>query len=101
MLFAEKTEYVVNDISLSIEKMLFSKRKLKQEMKSLTSSATMISKILLIMPFLFVGIITILNPSYFMPLFNTNLGNILLFLILLIYGLYAYIVNKIMKVRFN
>ena len=85
----------------SIEKMLFSKRKLRQEMKSLTSSANMISKILLIMPFIFVGIITILNPSYFMPLFNTNLGNILLFLIVLIYGLYAYIVNKIMKVRFN
>ena len=81
--------------------MLFSKRKLKQEMKSLTSSANMISKILLIMPFIFVGIITILKPSYFMSLFNTNLGNILLFLILLIYGLYAYIVNKIMKVRFN
>ena len=111
---SEEVSYITSSLSIlnktggniikvfsSIEKMLFSKRKLKQEMKSLTSSATMISKILLIMPFLFVGIITILNPSYFMPLFNTNLGNILLFLILLIYGLYAYIVNKIMKVRFN
>ena len=111
---SEEVSYITSSLSIlnktggniikvfsSIEKILFSKRKLKQEMKSLTSSATMISKILLIMPFLFVGIITILNPSYFMPLFNTNLGNILLFLILLIYGLYAYIVNKIMKVRFN
>jgi len=111
---SEEVSYITSSLSIlnktggniikvfsSIEKMLFSKRKLRQEMKSLTSSANMISKILLIMPFIFVGIITILNPSYFMPLFNTNLGNILLFLIVLIYGLYAYIVNKIMKVRFN
>ena len=110
----EEVSYITSSLSIlnktggniikvfsSIEKMLFSKRKLRQEMKSLTSSANMISKILLIMPFIFVGIITILNPSYFMPLFNTNLGNILLFLIVLIYGLYAFIVNKIMKVRFN
>ena len=78
----------------------FQTQKLKQEMKSLTSSANMISKILLIMPFVFVAIITLLNPSYFMSLINTSLGNVLLFVIVLIYGLYAFIVNKIMKVRF-
>ena len=84
----------------SIEKMLFNKRKLKQEMKSLTSSAKMISKILLIMPFIFVALITILNPSYFMPLFNTSIGKLILVIIILIYLLYAFIVNRIMKVRF-
>lgn len=84
----------------SIEKMLFNKRKLKQEMKSLTSSANMISKILLIMPFVFVALITILNPSYFMSLINTTIGNMILFLIIVIYGIYAFIVNRVMKVRF-
>lgn len=85
----------------SIEKMLFSKRKLKSEMKSLTSSARMISKILLIMPFVFVGIISILNPSYFVPLITTSLGRLILFVIIIVYSLYAVIVNKIMKVRFD
>ena len=85
----------------SIESMLFSKRKLQEEMKSLTSSANMVSKILLIMPIVFVILITLLNPSYFMPLINTRLGNVLLGVIILIYAMYAFIVNKIMKVRFN
>ncbi len=111
---SEEVSYITSSLSIlnktggniikvfsSIEKMLFNKRKLKQEMKSLTSSANMISKILLLMPFLFIGLITLLNPSYFLPLFNTNLGNVLLFIIIIIYVLYAFIVNKIMKVRFN
>ena len=110
---SEEVSYITSSLSIlnktggniikvfsSIEKMLFNKRKLKQEMKSLTSSANMISKILLLMPFLFIGLITLLNPSYFLPLFNTNLGNVLLFVIIIIYILYAFIVNKIMKVRF-
>lgn len=111
---SEEVSYITSSLSIlnktggniikvfsSVEKMLFNKRKLKQEMKSLTSSANMISKILLIMPFVFITIITILNPSYFIPLLNTSIGNILLFIIILIYGLYAFIVNKIMKVRFG
>ena len=110
---SEEVNYITSSLSIlnktggniikvfsSIEKMLFNKQKLKQEMKSLTSSANMISKILLIMPFVFVAIITLLNPSYFMSLINTSLGNVLLFVIVLIYGLFAFIVNKIMKVRF-
>ena len=110
---SEEVNYITSSLSIlnktggniikvfsSIEIMLFNKRKLKQEMKSLTSSAKMISKILLIMPFIFVALITILNPSYFMPLFNTSIGNLILVIIILIYLLYAFIVNRIMKVRF-
>lgn len=110
---SEEVSYITSSLSIlnktggniikvfsSIEKMLFNKRKLKQEMKSLTSSANMISKILLIMPFVFVAVIFLLNPTYFTPLFNTSLGNILLIIIVIIYALYAFIVNKIMKVRF-
>lgn len=110
---SEEVSYITSSLSIlnktggniikvfsSIEKMLFNKRKLKQEMKSLTSSAKMISKILLIMPFVFVVVISLLKPTYFTPLFNTSLGNILLIVIVIIYILYAFIVNKIMKVRF-
>lgn len=110
---SEEVSYITSSLSIlnktggniikvfsSIEKMLFNKRKLKQEMKSLTSSANMISKILLIMPFIFIIFIYFLNNNYFMPLFNTTLGNIILVLIILVYLTYAFIVNRIMKVRF-
>ncbi len=110
---SEEVSYITSSLSIlnktggniikvfaSIEKMLFNKRKLKQEMKSLTSSANMISKILLIMPFIFVILISLLNKNYFLVLLNTTLGNILLALIIIIYSAYAFIVSKIMKVRF-
>ena len=84
----------------SIEKMLFNKRKLKEEMKSLTSSSKMISRLLLIMPFIFILLIIILDPKYFLPLIKTTVGNIFLCLIVLIYGFYAFAINRIMKVRF-
>lgn len=109
----EEVKYITSSLSIlnktggniikvfsSIEKMLFNKRKLKQEMKSLTSSASMISKILLFMPFVFVTFIVLLNPSYFTPLIKTTFGNIILSLIIIIYAAYAFIVNRIMKVRF-
>ncbi len=110
---SEEVSYITSSLSIlnktggniikvfsSIEKMLFNKRKLRQEMKSLTSSAKMISKILLFMPFIFIGIIFILDSSYFMPLLNTTIGNIILGLIIIVYVSYALIVKRIMKVRF-
>lgn len=110
---SEEVSYITSSLSIlnktggniikvfsSIEKMLFNKQKLKQEMKSLTSSSSMISKVLLFMPFVFILFITALNTSYFLPLFNTTEGNILLCIMVLLYGIYAYVVNRIMKVRF-
>lgn len=111
---SEEVNYITSSLSIlnktggniikvfsSIEKMLFNKRKLRAEMKSLTSSARMISRILLIMPFIFVAIIILLKNDYFNVLFTTTLGKVILCLIILLYTLYAFIVNKIMKVRFN
>ena len=94
-----KTGGNIIKVFTSIEKMLFNKRKLKQEMKSLTSSSTMISRVLLFMPFVFVGAIFLLNRDYFTVLFSTSIGNIILCLIIILYVLYAIIVNRIMKVR--
>ena len=94
-----KTGGNIIKVFASIEKILFDKRKLKQEMKSYTASANMISKVLLFMPVVFVLFILVLDPSYFNPLLTTSLGNIILVIIILIYSIYAFIVNKIMKVR--
>ncbi len=83
----------------SIERSLFSKRKLELELKSLTSSSNAMSKSLLVLPFIFSGIILLLNPTYFNPLWETQLGIFIIVIITLFYGLYSYFVRRIMTVR--
>jgi len=101
LIILNKTGGNIIKVFSSIEKMLFNKRKLKQEMKSLTSSSSMISKVLLVMPFAFIIIITLINPSYFMPLITTTIGNVILGIIIAIYIVYIYVVKQVMKVRFD
>ncbi|MEG2351612.1 MAG: type II secretion system F family protein [Bacilli bacterium] len=84
----------------SIEKMLFNKKKLKQEMKALTSSSTMISRVLLFLPFAFITAIYFFDNSYFDPLFTTTIGRLILLITIVVYLVYVFIVNRVMKVRF-
>ncbi|HHT38601.1 MAG TPA: hypothetical protein GXZ95_04220 [Mollicutes bacterium] len=83
----------------SIERSLFGKRKLEAELKALTASSRTMSRILLALPFVFIGIILLLNPTYFNPLFENMIGLIILFCMMLFYVLYAFFVRKVMKVR--
>lgn len=83
----------------TIEKSFFNKKKLKQEMESLTSASIFVFRVLCVMPFLFILAIYILNPTYFEPMFTTTLGHILLVLTILFYGLYVLIIKKILEVK--
>jgi tight adherence protein B len=83
----------------SIERSLFSKRKLESELRALTSSSRTMSKILLFLPFIFAGIIVLLNPTYFDSLFDNFIGLTVFFIIVMFYVLYAFLVQKVMKVR--
>lgn len=83
----------------SIEKSLMNKKKLRLEMRALTSSAKMVTYILMALPIIFVIAISIVSPDYFIPLIDNPLGILLLIIIVLIYLLYTYIVRIIMKVR--
>ena len=83
----------------SIEKTLFSKKKLKEELTALTSSSKMISYVLIFIPVVFAIFLNILNKGYFKPLFTTELGIIIFILMLIIYVAYIIIVRKVMKVR--
>lgn len=83
----------------TIEKNFFNKKKLKQEMMSLTSASIFVFRILCFLPFLFIVIIYMLNPSYFSPLFTTGLGRILLVLIILFYILYIMVIKKVLEVK--
>ena len=83
----------------SIEKNLFNKKKLKLELKSLTGSSKIIVYVLFAVPMLFVLFISLISPTYFVPLFTTPLGLIILSAIIVMYIIYIIFVNKIMKVR--
>lgn len=83
----------------SIEKTLFDKKKLEEDLKNSTSASNLIVKFLMIIPFVFILIIYIMSPTYFNPLFQTPLGYMTLCIILLMFITYIYLLNKIMKVK--
>lgn len=82
----------------SIEKNFYDKKKIKEEMKSLTSSSIFMFRLLISIPLILILIITMLNKSYFIPLLNTKLGRIFILLIILLYILYIIVIKKVMKV---
>ena len=83
----------------SIEKNMFNRRKLENELKSLTSSSKLVMTILIIVPPSFIVFIGIINKEYFIPLLNNILGIILLIIMNLIYATYIIVVRKVLKVR--
>lgn len=82
-----------------IQKSIFDKKNLKNELKSLTASSQFVFKMLVVLPFIFGGIIFILNPSYFAPFVNTPLGIIVLIFIILLYILYILVIRKVLEVE--
>ena len=84
----------------SIEKTLFDKMKLKEELKNSTTVSKLVVKILLFVPIVFVLIIYLLNPDYFSPFFESKLGYLLLGIILLMFLIYAYLLRKIVEVNY-
>lgn len=83
----------------SIERSFFNRKKLQEELKSLTASAQVIFKILIIMPFILFILIYMLNPNYFVPLVTTTIGWMVAILILLLYVTYIFIVRRIMRIE--
>ena len=83
----------------SIEKTMFSRKKLENEYKSLTSSSKMIMYVLIFVPIAFIAFIGLINKDYFTLLFTSPLGIILVIIMLVIYITYIIIVRKVLKVR--
>ena len=83
----------------TIERSFFDKKKLKQEMQSLTAASIFVFRTLCFLPLFFIVAIYILNPSYFAPMFETGLGRMVLALIVLLYVLYIWIIRRILEVK--
>lgn len=83
----------------SIEKTLFDKKKLEEELKNLTTVSKLVIKILTFVPVLFVFVIYMLDRDYFKPFFESTLGYILMLIIFLMFLIYVYLLNRIVKVE--
>ena len=83
----------------SIERTLFDKKKLESDLKNSTAASSLVVKVLMVIPILFVMVIYVISPSYFAPLFTSGLGYFILSIIILMFVIYIYLLNKIMKVR--
>ncbi len=83
----------------SIENSFYNKKKLNNEMKSLTSASLFVFRVLVALPFVFTFIIYVLNPTYFNPLFEHPLGIALLLIIISLFILYVMVIKKVLKVN--
>lgn len=83
----------------SIEKNLFSRKKLQSELKALTSSSKLIMYVLIFVPIVFVVFISIINKGFFTPLFEEPLGILLICIMFIIYITYILVVKRVMKIR--
>lgn len=99
LIILNKTGGNIIKVFSSIEKGFFDRKKLKDELHSVTALSNFVFKILIAVPLVIFIIIYALNPSYFVPLYTTTLGKVILVLVLAIYLLYIVIVKKVTKMK--
>lgn len=87
------------EVFSSIEKSLFNKKKLRLELKSMTGGSRMIVNVLTIVPIIFILMIWLINPTYFLPLLTNKLGLIIIGIILIYYIAYIIVIRKLLKVK--
>lgn len=108
----EDIKYITSSLSLinktggnivrvfnAIEKNFYDKKKIKDEMNSLTSSSIFMFRMLVFMPLILVLVIYTLNPAYFAPFFTEVLGRVMLGVIILLFIVYVYVIKKVLKVN--
>lgn len=93
-----KTGGNIVEVFSSIERTLFDKKKLKEEMKNISAAPKVVVIILSIIPIIFVFIVYLLNPMYFNPLFNSVLGYVIIAIIVIMFIIYLILLLKTLKV---
>ena len=87
------------EVFSSIERTLFDKKKLNEELKNISAAPNMVVKVLCVIPIVFVLLIYILNPGYFAPLFESTLGYIIIAIVVIMFIIYALLLKRILKIE--
>ncbi len=96
-----KTGGNITQVFNAVERNAFARKKLKDELASVSASAKAMFKILIVVPIFIVGLLLLLNPNYFLPLFKTPLGWLCLIASILLYVIYIFIIRKIVYLEVN
>lgn len=99
LIILNKTGGNISKIFSTIEKSFFDRKKLKDELNSSIAVSELVFKILVVIPIFIFLVIYILDNFYFMPLFTTLIGRLILILCLIIYISYIIVVKKITKMK--
>ena len=99
LVIINKTGGNIVKVFSSIEKSFFERKKLNDELKSVTALSRFVFKVLIAIPFLVFIMVSITSKDYFAPFISSLNGKLLLLLIILIYIIYIIVVLKIMKIR--
>lgn len=94
-----KTGGNIVEVFSSIERTLFDKKKLDEELKNISGAPKMMVKVLIAIPIIFVLIIYVLNPTFFAPLFNSVLGYIIVGIIIFMFVIYILLLVRILKIE--
>ena len=94
-----KTGGNIVDVFSSIEKTVFTNKKLDDELHNLSASSKALYRILVFIPLVFTLLIYLLDSSYFMPLFSSALGIMIIATIIVLYIVYIILVKRIIKVK--
>ena len=94
-----KTGGNIVEVFSSIERTLFDKKKLDEELKNVSSVPKLVVKVLIAIPVIFVIVIYILNPTFFNPLFNSVLGYIIIAIVLIMFIIYILLLRRILKIE--
>lgn len=95
----DKTGGNIMEVFASVEKSLYTRRKLDMELKATIASSHLVFQILVLLPLLLWIVIGLWNPSYFHIFFESTLGVLLFIIILCIYLIYIIVIRSIMKVE--
>ena len=94
-----KTGGNIVSVFTSIEKTLFDRKKLENDLKTSAAASNFVVKFLMIIPIMFVLVIYVNSPTYFNPLFSSPLGYFLLLIMWIMFITFIYLLGKIMKVK--
>ena len=78
MTIQSKTGGNLSEALSNLSRVLRDRKKMKQKIRAVSQEAKSSAAIIGSLPFVIMGALTVLNPNYLSPLFNTQMGNMLL-----------------------
>jgi len=94
-----KTGGNIVEVFSSIERTLFDKKKLDEELKNISSAPKMVVYTLFAVPIIFILLIYILNHDYFKPLFSSMLGYVIVAIIVILFSIYVFLLRRILRIE--